>query len=244
MSVSARPQKTALIVAKRVVDDIYRDGRSVGDRLPPERVMLEHYGVGRGTLREALRFLELQGVLTLKPGPGGGPVIRKPDATYLANGLLLLLQFSDAPFSIIVEARVDLEPVMARHAASRMSKEDLGRLGSSVEQMRGNLRDRDIFLATNREFHELIAHGSGNAMYSFLIDALVDIVDGTHMGVDYPEQRRKAILGAHERIFSALDAHDGDRSFAAMDEHMSEFVRYMQRRYADVLGQSVTWDIL
>jgi DNA-binding FadR family transcriptional regulator len=244
MSVSSRPQKTALIVAKRVVDDIYRGGQTVGDRLPPERVMLEHYGVGRGTLREALRFLELQGVLTLKPGPGGGPVIEKPDATYLANGLVLLLQFSESPFSMIVEARGDLEPVMARHAASRMKKDGLERLGNSVEQMRENLANREIFLATNREFHELIAWGSGNAMYGFLIDALVDIVDGTHMGVDYPEQRRKAILGAHERILSALEAHDGDSSFAAMDEHMGEFVRYMQRRYSDVLHQTVTWDIL
>lgn len=244
MSTSARPQKTALIVAKRVVDDIHREGQTVGHRLPPERVMLEQYGVGRGTLREALRFLELQGVLTLKPGPGGGPVIQKPDATYLANGLLLLLQFSDAPFSMIVEARGDLEPVMARHAASRMGPDSLERLGASVESMRHNLADREIFLATNREFHELIAWGSGNAMYGFLIDALVDIVDGTHMGVDYPEQRRKAILGAHERIFTALQEHDGDHSFAAMDEHMTEFVRYMQSRYADVLDQTVTWDIL
>lgn len=244
MVVNSRPQKTALIVAKRVVEDIYRGGQSVGDRLPPERVMLEHYGVGRGTLREALRFLELQGVLTLKPGPGGGPVIEKPDATYLANGLVLLLQFSESPFSMIVEARGDLEPVMARHAASRMAPDSVARLGDSVEKMRENLENRDIFLATNREFHELIAWGSGNAMYGFLIDALVDIVDGTHMGVDYPEQRRKAILGAHERIFTALEKHDGDGSFAAMDEHMSEFVRYMQRRYSDVLDQTVTWSIL
>ena len=171
MSVSSRPQKTALIVAKRVVEDIYKSGQSAGDRLPPERVMLEHYGVGRGTLREALRFLELQGVLTLKPGPGGGPVIEKPDATYLANGLVLLLQFSESPFSMIVEARGDLEPVMARHAASRMSAESMTQLGGSVEKMRENLADREIFLATNREFHELIAWGSGNAMYGFLIDA-------------------------------------------------------------------------
>jgi len=244
MSASSRPQKTALIVAKRVVDDIYRSGQSAGDRLPPERVMLEQYGVGRGTLREALRFLELQGVLTLKPGPGGGPVIEKPDATYLANGLVLLLQFSESPFSMIVEARGDLEPVMARHAAGRMKKESLGQLGDSVEKMRENLENREIFLATNREFHELIAWGSGNAMYGFLIDALVDIVDGTHMGVDYPEQRRKAILSAHERILAALESHDGDSSFAAMEEHMREFVRYMQRRYSDVLHQTVTWDIL
>ena len=244
MGIAGRPQKTALIVAKRVVDDIYRSGHAVGDRLPPERVMLEDYGVGRGTLREALRFLELQGILTLKPGPGGGPVIEKPDATHLANGLLLLLQLSDAPFSMIVEARGDLEPIMARHAASRMDDASLVTLTTSVDQMRENLADREVFLATNREFHTVIAYASGNALYGFLIDALIDIVDGTQMGVDYPDQRRQAILGAHERILKALLEHDGDSSFGAMSEHMSEFVRYMQRRYADVLDRTVTWDVL
>lgn len=244
MTVSVRPQKTALIVAKRVVDEIHRAGHTVGDRLPPERVMLENYGVGRGTLREALRFLELQGILTLKPGPGGGPVIEKPDSTHLANGLLLLLQFSDAPFSMIVEARRDLEPVMARHAASRLDEESMARLTTSVDQMRDNLKDREIFLATNREFHEVIAWTSGNALYGFLIDALIDIVDGTPMGVDYPERRRQAILTAHERILAALLSHDGDHSFAAMSEHMDEFVKYMQRHYADVLGRTVTWELI
>lgn len=244
MSANARPQKTALIVAKRIVDDIRREGKAAGDQLPPERVMLETYEVGRGTLREALRFLELQRILTLKPGPGGGPVIDKPDATHLANGLLLLLQFTDSPFAMIVEARADLEPIMARHAASRITPDMLNRLEKSVDHMRDNQRDREIFLATNREFHELIAWGSGNSMYGFLIDALVDIVDGTHMGVDYSEQRRKAILSAHERILAALLEHDGDSSFAAMNEHMREFTHYMERRYADVLHQTVTWDIL
>lgn len=244
MHSSTRPQKTALIVAKRVVGDIHRDGKSVGDRLPPEKVMLEKYAVGRGTLREALRYLELQGILTLKPGPGGGPVIETPNAAHLANSLLLLLQFTDAPFSMVVEARDDLEPILARHAAERMDDNSLKQLSDSVEQMRNNLSDRDVFLATNQEFHEAIAWASGNSMYGFLIDALVGIVDGTQLGVDYPADRRKAILAAHQRILDALLAHDGDSSHAAMAEHMREFVRYMERRYADVLTRTVTWDLL
>lgn len=244
MHANTRPQKTALIVAKRMVDDIYRDGKAVGDRLPPEKVMLETYQVGRGTLREALRYLELQGILTLKPGPGGGPIIESPDASHLANSLLLLLQFTDAPFSMIVEAREDLEPIMARHAAARMTADSLSELESSVEQMRSNLTDRDVFLATNKSFHEVIAWASGNSMYGFLIDALVGIVDGTQMGVDYPTDRRKAIVVAHEKILKALQAHDGDGSQHAMAEHMREFVKYMQRRYSTVLDQTVTWDIL
>lgn len=242
MRSNIRPQKTALIVAKRVVDDIHRSGKAVGDRLPPERIMLETYQVGRGTLREALRYLELQGILALKPGPGGGPVIETPNAAHLANSLLLLLQFTDAPFSMVVEARSDLEPIMARHAAERLSEDQIIRLTASVDHMRSSLDDREVFLATNHQFHEVIAWGSANSMYGFLIDALVGIVDGTRMGVDYPPERRRAILAAHERILEALLAHDGDASHAAMAEHMREFVNYMERRYADVLRQTVSWD--
>src|SRR5215213_11372004 len=95
MTNSIRPQKMALIVAQRIVRDIERQGLGPGDKLPPERMMMETYEAGRGTLRESLRFLELQGVISLKPGPGGGPVVQQPDATTLATSLTLLLQFEN-----------------------------------------------------------------------------------------------------------------------------------------------------
>jgi DNA-binding FadR family transcriptional regulator len=145
---------------------------------------------------------------------------------------------------MVVEARRDLEPIMARHAAARIGPDMLTRLTESVDAMRSNLGEREIFLSTNQEFHEIIALASGNSMYGFLIDALVGIVDGTVMGVDYPAARRDSILKAHERILSSLVAHDGDASHDAMSEHMTEFVKYMQRKYADVLGRTVTWDAI
>src|SRR5690242_15187455 len=98
----APKQKAAVIVAKRIVGQIERLRLGPGDKLPPERAMQEEYGVGRGTLREALRFLELQGVLSLKTGPGGGPVVRQPDSTHLATTLALTMQFADAPYRVIV----------------------------------------------------------------------------------------------------------------------------------------------
>ena len=74
-----RPMKTAEIVARAISDDILRNSRQSGDRLPPEKDMLEMYAVGRGTLREALRYLELQGIIDIKPGSRGGPVVSAPD---------------------------------------------------------------------------------------------------------------------------------------------------------------------
>src|SRR5437660_9252231 len=85
MSISPnRPPKAAMLVAQRIVRHIVRGNLQAGDLLPPERVMLETYQTGRGTLREALRLLEFQGVIALKPGPRGGPVVLNPDASHLA----------------------------------------------------------------------------------------------------------------------------------------------------------------
>ena len=80
-----RGTKRALLVAHQIVDEIGRSDLDVGDKLLPEQEMLIRYGVARATLREALRFLELQGVIHLKPGPGGGPVVREPKADNFAS---------------------------------------------------------------------------------------------------------------------------------------------------------------
>lgn len=239
-----RPQKTAVIVAQRIVDDIFKQGKTIGDRLPPERLMLEEYDVGRGTLRESLRFLELQGVISLKPGPGGGPVVEQPDATSLATALTLLLQFGNAPFRTIAEARVGLEPLMAQLAAERMSDDSLTELRSSVDRMSDNLRDQGIFLEENKRFHEIIAHGSGNALFGHLVDALLDILDGSAIGIDYPENRRAAVHKAHLTIAEAITSHDPAASAAAMTDHIDQYVRYAERKFPEVLNEPISWSHL
>jgi GntR family transcriptional regulator, transcriptional repressor for pyruvate dehydrogenase complex len=238
---STRPQKTALLLAQRIVADIGRNGSQVGARLPPERMMLEQYSIGRGTLRESLRFLELQGVISLKPGPGGGPIVRQPDGSSLAIALTLLLQFENAPFRTIAESRGGLEPMTAQLAAQRMSEEALGELRASVELMSAEIDSQAIFLEENKRFHDLIAHGSGNAMFGLLIDALLGILDGSAIGIDYPEIRRRAVVKAHGRILESLEARDPDTAATAMRDHISEYLRYAERKYPEVLDAPIRW---
>lgn len=238
---SMRPKKTAMLVAKRIVSDINRRKLAVGEHLPPERIMLEEYSIGRGTLRESLRFLELQGVISLKPGPGGGPVVQQPDGSSLATALTLLLQFHNAPFRTIAEARSGLEPMMAQLAAERMSDEQLGELKLSVETMAESLGDQPTFLEMNKKFHDIIAHGSGNAMFGYLIDALLGILDGSAIGIDYPEVRRSAVLKAHSRILAALETRDAAAAASAMQTHIGEYVRYAERKFPEVLDAPIVW---
>ena len=87
--------KRALQVAQAIVSDIQLNAREAGDRLPQEEDMLARYEVARATLREALRFLELQGVIQLQLGRGGGPVVSRPQTRDFASSLSLILQFMD-----------------------------------------------------------------------------------------------------------------------------------------------------
>jgi len=231
-----------MLVAQRIVRDVVRGGLRPGDLLPPERTMLETYETGRGTLREALRLLEFQGVIVLKPGPRGGPVLLDPDASHLASTVVLLMQLKEAPFRTIVEVRSALEPMISSLAAERISEESLVELGGTIDQMRENLGDQRSFLDANKRFHDIIAWSSGNALFGYIVDSLLGIMDGTILGIDYPSPRRAAILKAHESIFEAIKARDEKESEARMRKHIDEYVRYAKRKFPEVLDEVIQWD--
>jgi len=237
-----RPPKAAMLVAQRIMRDVVAGGLKPGDLLAPERTMLEKYQTGRGTLREALRLLEFQGVIALKPGPRGGPVLQSPNASHLASTLVLLMQLKQAPFRSIVEVRTAMEPMISRLAAERMGDEALGELSKTIDQMRENLDNQDIFLDANKRFHDIIAWSSGNPLFGYIVDSLLGILDGTIIGIDYPGHRRVAILKAHDEIFQALSSRDPAAAEDRMREHIDAYVRYAERKFPELMDQVVRWD--
>lgn len=237
-----RPQKMAILLAQRIVDEITDRKLPPGAALPPERAMLHEFGVARGTLREALRYLEIQGVLTIRPGPGGGPTVNGVEPRSLASVIALLLQLSHAPFSTILEARQLLEPATAAMAAERASPADLNALKASLGAMDEALDDLPSFLAENRNFHDIIAYASGNRLFELLLRSLSWITDASALGVDYDDKRRHGILAAHEKIYDAITSRDPVAAEEAMRGHMDEFGRYINRHYTSVLKKPLRWD--
>jgi len=237
-----RPRKTATLLAQRIVSEIADRNLPPGEALPPEREMLEQYGVARGTLREALRFLEIQGVITIKTGPGGGPIVGRPESRHLASTMAMMLQLTHTSFRSVLEARVVLEPALARRAAERIDDAGLDVLHESLVAMREHIDDVDFFREENERFHELIAEAAGNPVFALLITSLNWISDGTPLGVEYPLESREAVCKEHARIHQAIARRDPDRAAAAMAVHLGDFTTYLERRYPQVMNAPLRWD--
>lgn len=232
-----------MLVAQRIVRDIVRGGMRPGDVLPPERAMLATYETGRGTLREALRLLEFQGVIALKPGPGGGPILMNPAPSHLASTVQLLMQLNQAPYRAIVEVRAALEPMISQVAAERISDESLAELARIIDHTRGNLDDRDSFLDSSKRFHDLIAWSSGNVLLAYIAVSLLGILDGTMIGIDDAGDR-PAVLAEHEGIYQAIARHDTAASADRMREHIEAYARHAQHKLPEIMDQMITWDRL
>jgi DNA-binding FadR family transcriptional regulator len=237
-----RPQKTAALIAREIVQQISSRQLRPGDMLPAEREMLAEFGVGRGTLREALRFLEMHGVITIRPGPGGGPAVGTPDPRQLAGTLSMILQFVRTPFRSVIEAKNILEPQVAAAAARRATPELVGDLRESVKRLEANLGNQELFVAENSHFHDLIAWASGNLVFAYLLSSLHWI--NSSLGVQYPTWSRKGSLKAHRAICEAIARHDPQAAEAAMAAHNQEIQRYFEERWPGLLDEVVRWDRL
>lgn len=237
------PPKRAEITAQRIVRKIREDGLKPGDPLPIESEMYETLGVGRSTLREALRILEQQGVITIRPGRGGGPAVASPDSRHLASTLALMMQFSETPFRSVLQTREQIEPIAAALCAQNRDDRVLDGLRQSVDAMQANLADEEKFLYENHRFHELIAEGSQNPLITYFLNSLDWIIDGARLGVTYSRASRKHVAAVHDEICEAIDDGDDERAREIMTRHMSETRGYLERKYPKVLDQVLTWEM-
>lgn len=236
-----RRQKTAVAVAQRIVEEISHSKLRPGTMLLPERDMLVRYQVARGSLRESLRFLEMNGVITIKPGPGGGPIVAEPDAGDLASTLGLFLEMSGTSFGSIMEVREALEPAVAGLAAERQQSQIIDQIGQSVGVMAGSLNNSELFLQENERFHHLVAVASGNPVFVLLLGSLERIIDGSRLGVSFSQRRRTAVLAAHTAIWKAIAVGEGEEASAEMRRHVQAFRQYTYKHYPQAEQTPLRW---
>jgi GntR family transcriptional regulator, transcriptional repressor for pyruvate dehydrogenase complex len=235
-----RARKAAVAVSRSIVDEITDRKYAPGTKLPPERDMIGQYDVGRGTLREALRFLELTGVLVMRAGPGGGPIVAAPEAEDLAGLLGMYLQLNQTSFGSLIQAREVLEPAMASMAASNATAETLEVLLSSVHNMERFIEDEENFSLEEANFHQCLATASGNTFFALLIASLHFLTDDVP-GLNYPVKRRKVMVGEHRAIYEAVAAGDGATAADLMAKHIVGARRFVEKTFPTIQERLVRW---
>lgn len=238
------PPKSSFLLAETILRDIVRERLQPGDPLPAERVMVEKYGMGRTTVREALRLLEYQGAIQIRQGLNGGPFVQNPNSSHFASTIIFFLQMQQTPFKSIVEVRSAIEPMICQLAAERIGDEALQELDRTVQEMKrsiDDIPDAADFNDMNTRFHNVIAWSSGNPLFQYLADSLLDILDGAVVGLNYTERSQRGVIAAHQAIYEALRQRDGDAAREAMQQHLADWEAYARRRYPEALEQVLPW---
>ncbi len=238
---SEEQPKKATIVARRIVDAILDGELTSGDRLPAEGEMVELYAAGRSTVREALRLLESQGVVSIRPGVGGGPVVSERDARGMAANIALLLQLSGATFRAVIDARLVLEPQIAAEAARAADRSVVAELRASLDASRRYRYDHRRLVSESARFHDLVAASSSNPLFEHLLKALHFITEPFAQELDYAGTRPDRLLRAHERIVVALESRDADKAEHAMRKDLQDFVRHVKATRPTLFDEPIRW---
>ncbi|HOB95643.1 MAG TPA: transcriptional regulator NanR [Aquabacterium sp.] len=194
-----------------------------GAQLPPERELMEQYGVGRPAVREALQALERSGIVEISHGERARVVV--PSAHNLiqqiASGARHLLQMQPETLEHLKQARIFLEEGTARMAAERATADDVADLRARIQAHRDSLPRLDEFLAHDMAFHRSIARISGNPIFPAIVEAIFQWAREDYQPLVRAPGAEQLTLAEHTRLVDAIEAHDGEAAAQAVREHLA-----------------------
>lgn len=237
-----RTEKLSELVARQILHDIARRGLPPGAKLPPEAQMLAVYSVSRGSLREALRILEFQGLIRIRTGAGGGPVVCHIRSEDFARMSTMYFHLAGATIGELFDARLSMETNMAVYAARRRDPTTLAALEQHLDVVRTTELKGAARGALSREFHQIIAGMSGNRILDLLSRSIMDIYAGRVRALDYPLRTAKHIDVVHEEIARAIRAGEDVQAGELMRAHMQWFTeRHLLANFPGLRDEIIDW---
>jgi len=188
-----------------------------GDQLPPERQLAEQFQVSRASVREALRTLELLGIVETRPG--GGTFVRQTSPDDLARPLTSLMARGHS-LADIIEFRGLIEPAIAALAAERITQSQLTALSEIYREQEQKVEAGEPYAEEDTRFHDLIGEASRNELLTTMLGVVWDVLRESREQWLQTNQRAHSSLDAHRRIIAALTAHEPEAARRAAADHI------------------------
>jgi DNA-binding FadR family transcriptional regulator len=220
-------QKRSDLLVEQIKQWIVSHAMQPGDELPREKELIEKLGMSRGTVREALRALEFQGLVEISPGASGGARVASMSLQNASQLLRNYFYFRNPSWAEVYEMREMLEPSVAASAVGRLTAEQFQRLEASIETCaRGGTRDSEVraIRSAELEFHRIIVEACPNPLLRFqchfINDLLADFAEYRDVIQADGEQFRQENLEAHLELAEALRHEDRAGVESLMRSHI------------------------
>ena len=211
-------------IYEHIVEQIHaliREGRwAPGDQIPPERELAERFRVSRTSVREALRALEMQGIIDSRQG--GGTFVRTADTEALVPPLAAAILRGRRELAEVLEVRELIEPGIARLAATRATAEHSAELETLLERQRECILQGRSFVDEDTAFHYTLARAADNHILLRLHNVILDLLRESRQSYLHVPDRPQMSLRGHEAILSAIKTQDAEAAYAASLAHISE----------------------
>ncbi len=206
-------------------EDILSGRFDATGQLPPQGELCLRYGVSRSVIREAMRQLESQRLLTIQRGRR--PQLAPLDSQAVAESLHILLRRSGATLFHLIQVRKVLEVAIARLAAKNMDEENLLRLHIAVKRQE-QAQSMEEQIQADLEFHRILAQATGNPLFVFLMDALAELMYESRKTTIGRGLNSRAVKG-HRAILQALHLGDPDAVAQAMKAHLDDAAEDLEK---------------
>jgi GntR family transcriptional repressor for pyruvate dehydrogenase complex len=218
---AVKPKRVFEEICDQIRQDLVEGKLKPGDKLPPERALAEQFNVSRVALREALRALEIAGIVTMLKGSNGGAVILDGTFNTVTQSIADIRRLGRISLTQVGEARILIQELVIRMAIRRASAEEIDALELNVARTARYVAERDFEsrMEASQEFYRLLAKASGNELIVILNDSLAAIM---RPYVTYVVRTLNYDVVRHRRKFLKLF---GERNEAKAIQEMTSHLR-------------------
>lgn len=205
------------MVMEQIKDIVKKGELKSGDKLPSERDLCEKLEVSRASVREALKALQMVGLIESKHGEGN--FINKNFENSLLEPLSIVFLLLGSRSEDVLELRKIIEPETAALAAENITEEQLKELKEITNQLNGT-SDAETCASLDKKFHYKIAQASGNHLISTIMFSISSLIEKYIENSKVHTSNKKIVKIQHEEIYKSLETHNGIAAAAAVKKHL------------------------
>ena len=202
----------------RQIEKMIAEKMKAGDKLPPERQLADMFGVSRSSIRDAIRTLELSGLVEARQGLG--TVVRERSAEAAVNTVTQVLVQKRKMVSELLDVRKMIEPPLAARAAVHATADEVAEMDNILRRQEEKMSGGELAIDEDSDFHYAIALASDNSVVLKVLDVLMDLLRDTRERSLQVEGRPERSMAGHRAILDAIKRQDPAGAEAAMSRHI------------------------